>query len=219
PTTVTPAHERAPPGTDSSNGNAPAPPTISPSLHAACIRSNGRMREKRSTRSASGIGPKYCPMPNTARAYSSPFVDGRTSNMCATLPASAHADRERGVVVGPHRLEPELGGRLHVHRLQPVHAALPEDEHVRRPGLPARVAEVESRARELRDVERHRAADADLELLAADERDRTGRAERLRVPRRPNVAAAHDVDDREADRGRGRRTRCENERRECGRHE
>ena len=41
PTTVTPAHGTGPPGTVSSNGNAPAPPTIAPPSKAACIRSSG----------------------------------------------------------------------------------------------------------------------------------------------------------------------------------
>ena len=42
PTTVTPPQRTVPPGTVSSKGNAPAPPTIRSPSNAACIRSSGR---------------------------------------------------------------------------------------------------------------------------------------------------------------------------------
>jgi hypothetical protein len=53
-----PAGTERPPGTDSSDGKAPAPPTISPPCHAACIRSTGSTREKRSAPSSSTTLPK-----------------------------------------------------------------------------------------------------------------------------------------------------------------
>src|SRR5689334_13127711 len=93
PTAVTPPQGREPPGTDSSNGKAPAPPTISPSSKAACIRSCGRTLTQRSKNSSLGGGLKYWPIAPIARAYSSRSVQARTSNMDAKLQLL-----ERGVV-------------------------------------------------------------------------------------------------------------------------
>jgi hypothetical protein len=71
---VTPAHGSEPPGTDSSNGNAPAPPTICAVLEGgvhplgSCVRSAG------SSSSSLGGGLKYCPIAPTARLV---LVPGR----------------------------------------------------------------------------------------------------------------------------------------------
>src|SRR5690242_7825339 len=80
-----PAHGSEPPGTDSSNGKAPAPPTIWSSSKAACIRSCGRLWTKRASISSLGGGLKYWPIAPIARLYSSWSATGRTSSMLATL--------------------------------------------------------------------------------------------------------------------------------------
>src|SRR5713101_6713280 len=73
------------PGTENSNGNAPAPPTIAPSSNAACIRSNGSTCLKRSIRSSVSGPPKYWPIASTARPNSSALLVGRTSNTFESL--------------------------------------------------------------------------------------------------------------------------------------
>jgi hypothetical protein len=57
PTTVTPPQRTVPPGTVSSNGNAPAPPTIRSPSKAACMRSSGRLLENRCAASSSAGQP------------------------------------------------------------------------------------------------------------------------------------------------------------------
>ena len=89
PTTVTPAVWTMAPGTVSSNGNAPAPPTMRPFSLAACMRSIGRLREKRSMRSSVGSSAKYCPIANTACENSSRSAHGLTRKLIYILSRGA----------------------------------------------------------------------------------------------------------------------------------
>src|SRR5919109_2710297 len=74
-----PAALTRPPGTVSSNGNAPAPPATEPSTQAASMRSGGSTAAKRSRRSSLGVAPKKCQIGEIASFSSSRDVQGRTS--------------------------------------------------------------------------------------------------------------------------------------------
>src|SRR5205814_485166 len=63
--------------------HAPAPPTISPSSNAACMRSAPTHPSQRSTASSGGSGPKYWKIPYRARVNSARSAHGRTSTLTA----------------------------------------------------------------------------------------------------------------------------------------
>src|SRR4051812_3780423 len=128
PTTVTPPHGSSPPGTENSNGNAPAPPTISPSSNAACIRSNGSTCLKRSSRSSVSSALKYWPIPLKARPYSAASVVGRTSNTQESLElferrVVEHQPPLRAVVGEAHR---DDASRLDAHNDAFAERAVPD---------------------------------------------------------------------------------------------
>ena len=93
------------PGTVSSNGNAPAPPTIIPFSRAACMRSIGRFFEKRSMRSSVGSRPKYCPIAKTASPNSSRSAQGSTVKLTRSSPG-VRTPPSASVPFRPPRTEP-----------------------------------------------------------------------------------------------------------------
>src|SRR5438874_2589037 len=128
PTPVTPAHGSEPPGTDSSNGKAPAPPTIAPSSKAACTRSCGSVRAKSSSSSSLGGGLKYWPMAPIARlveeggrqVVAAPAVQHprRGVQQCQPLLGAGHTD----VAEPPLLLDPLLLDRARVREDPLFHA-------------------------------------------------------------------------------------------------